>query len=137
MKVLVVDHKTFLAELVKLALEADGHVCFAATGVAGASEILRSVRIDAVVVDLVMDGHNPLTWVEETILGDPELRGRVFVLADRQLGHDDAARAQACGARVIRKPFTLHQMRETVRMMAPVEARPSDSRPRRPEVESS
>ena len=136
MKVLVVDHKTFLAELVKLALEADGHVCFAAAGVAEASGILRSVRIDVVVLDLVTDGHNPLLWIEETILWDPELHGRVFVLADRQLERDEAVRVQACGARVIRKPFTLHQMRETVRMMIPVGGKASDPRPRGPAIET-
>jgi len=136
MKVLVVDHKTFLAELVRLALEADGHVCFAATGVAEASEIMRSVRIDAVVLDLVVDDHNPLLWIEETILGDPELHGRVFVLADRPLEHDEAVRVQACGARVIRKPFTLHQTRETVRMMIQVEGKASEPRPRRPSIET-
>jgi len=136
MKVLVVDHKTFLAELVKLALEADGHMCYAATAVAEASEILRSVRIDIVVLDLLMDGQNPLRWVEETILGDPGLHGRIFVLADRHLEHDEAARVQACGARVIRKPFTLHQMRETIRMMIPVEGKPSDTRHRGPAVET-
>ncbi len=136
MKVLVVDHKTFLAELVKLALEADGHVCFAATGVVEASEILRSLRIDVVVLDLVIDGHNPLLWIEQTILADPELHGRVFVLADRQLEHDEAVRVQACGARVIRKPFTLHQMRETVRMMIPVERKGPDPRPRGPVIET-
>lgn len=136
MKVLVVDHKTFLAELVKLALEADGHTCYAATGVAEASEILRSVRMDVVVLDLVTEGHNLLLWVEETILEKPDLHGRVFVLADRQLEHEEAARVQACGARVIRRPFTLHQMRETVRMMIPVAGKASDHRPRGPEAET-
>jgi DNA-binding response OmpR family regulator len=136
MKVLVVDHKTFLAELVKLALEADGHVCFAATGVAEASEILRSARIDAVVIDLVIDGNSPLAWIEETILKNIELHGRIFVLADRQLENDEAARLQACGARVIRKPFTLHQMRETVRVMIPGEAKEPHPRPRGPQIET-
>ena len=136
MRVLVVDHKTFLAELVKLALEADGHVCFAATGVDEASQILRSVRIDIIVLDLVMDGSNPLVWVEETVLGDPELHGRVFILTDRQLEHDEAARSLACGARVIQKPFTLHQMRETVHMMIPVGGKASDPRPRGPVIET-
>jgi DNA-binding response OmpR family regulator len=136
MKVLVVDHKTFLAELVKLALEADGHMCFAATGVEEASQILGSVRMDVVVLDLVMDGRNPLTWIEETILGEPALHGRVFVLADRQLEHDEAARLQSCGARLIRKPFTLHQMRETVRTMIPVEAKAPAPHPRGPQIET-
>jgi DNA-binding response OmpR family regulator len=136
MKVLVVDHKTFLAELVKLALEADGHLCFAAAAIAEASEILRSARIDVVVLDLVIDGHSPLAWIEETILKNPELHGRVFVLADRQLENDEAARLQACGARIIRKPFTLHQMRETVRMMIPGEVKDPHPRSRGPQIET-
>jgi DNA-binding response OmpR family regulator len=136
MKVLVVDHRTFLAELVKLALEADGHMCFAATGVAEASEVLRSARIDVVVIDLVIDGHSPLRWIEETILKDSELHGRVFVLADRQLEDHEAARLQSCGARVIRKPFTLHQMRETVRMMIPGGVKAGYPRPRGSQIET-
>jgi DNA-binding response OmpR family regulator len=136
MKVLVVDHKTFLAELVKLALEADGHVCFAATGVDEATEILRSVRMDVVVLDFVMDGSNPLLFIEESILGDPGLQGRVFILTHRQLEHDEAARVRACGAHVIQKPFTLHQMREAVRKMIPVGGKASDPRPRGPFVET-
>ena len=39
MKVLIIDHEMFLAELVKLALEADGHACFTAAGVDEASAI--------------------------------------------------------------------------------------------------
>ena len=96
---------------------------------------LRSVRMDVVVLDLVMDGRNPLLFIEESILGDPELHGRVFILTDRQLEHDEAARVRACGARVIQKPFTLHQMREAVRKLIPVGGKASDPRPRGPVIE--
>ena len=54
MKILIVDGETFLAELVKLALEADGHACFAVSGLEAASELLRSVRIDLVSLDLAV-----------------------------------------------------------------------------------
>jgi DNA-binding response OmpR family regulator len=136
MTVLVVDHETFLAELVKLALEADGHACFTATSIDEASEILRSVHIDLVTLDLVMDGRDPLDWLEEILVGHPELAGRVFVLTGRLLEHAEAVRVQASGARVIQKPFTLHQLRETVRMMTPVVGRKSDPRPRGPVIET-
>ena len=136
MKVLVVDHKTFLAELVKLALEADGHVCHAATSVDEASEILRKVRIDVVVLDPETDDQGTFRWIEQATLGDPELNGRVFVLADRRLGHDEAARVTACGARVIRKPFTLQQMRETVSMIVPLGGKSPDRHDRGPAVET-
>jgi DNA-binding response OmpR family regulator len=134
MKVLVIDHEMFLAELVKLALEADGHACFTAASIDEASEILRSVRIDLVTLDLDANGGSPLAWLDDAVLAHPEFHGRVFILTDRLLEHDEALRVQACGARVIQKPFTLHQMRETVRMMMPVGGRASDPRPRRPVI---
>ena len=135
MKVLIVDDEPFLGELVKLALEADGHDCFAVAGLDEASEILRSVPIDLVSLDLVANGRHPLVWLEETTLAYPELRGRAFVLTDRALELDEAARLLASGARVIEKPFTLNQMREAVSTMGSVTARPFSSGPRGPELE--
>jgi len=136
MRVLVIDRKAFLAELVKLALEAEGHTCFTAAGVDEASEILRSVRIDLVTLDLEAHGGNRLAWLGDAVLAHPELHGRVFILIDRPLDHDETARVQACGARVIGKPFTLHQVRETVRTMTPAGGRATDPRPRGPVVET-
>ena len=136
MKVLVVDDETFLAELVKLALEADGHACFAVSGTGEAAEILHSVRIDLIMLDLVAEAGNPLVWLEGIILARPELRGRVLVLTDHTPGPGDAVRLQACGARVIGKPVTLHQMREMVRMIAPVGGKAMDARAGRPVLEA-
>ena len=134
MRVLVIDHQAFLAELVKLALEADGHACFTAASVEEASEILRFARIDLVTLDPDANGGNPLVWLDDAVLAHPEFHGRVFILTDRLLEHDEAVRVRACGARVIQKPFTLHQMRETIRMMMPVGGMASDPRPRRPVI---
>jgi DNA-binding response OmpR family regulator len=136
MKVLIVDREAFLAELVKLALEADGHAGFAVSGLDEASEVLRSVRIDLITLDLAADSKKPLRWLEETILAHGELHGRVFVLTDRTLKLDEAESLLACGARVIQKPFTLHQMRETVRTIGPPVVRPSDPPPRGPVIEA-
>ena len=136
MKVLVIDHETFLAELVKLALEADGHACFTAASVPAASELLRSIRFDLIVVDLATDDSNSLVWLEATILGNPELRGRAFVFAGGALEPNEAHRVRACGARVIQKPFTLHQLRDAVRTMAPVVGKKADPHPRGPAVEA-
>ena len=134
MKVLVIEREMFLAELVKLALEADGHACFTAASIDEASEVLRSVRIDLVTLDLDASGDNPLLWLDDAVLAHPEFHGRVFVLTDRLLEHDEALRVRACGARVIQKPFTLHQMLETVRMMAPAGRSATDQRPRGPVI---
>ena len=135
MKVLIVDDEPFLGELVKLALEADGHECFAVAGLDEASELLRSVPIDLVSLDLVAEGRNPLVWLEEKILAYPKLRGRAFILTDRALELDEAARLLASGARVIEKPFTLSQMREAVRTMSSMSARPPSPGPRGPALE--
>lgn len=136
MKVLVVDDETFLAELVKLALEADGHACYAVSGTEEAAEILRSVRIDLIMLDLVAQAGHPLVWLEGIILARSDLRGRVFVLTDQPPRVEDAARLLACGARVIGKPVTLHQIREMVRLIAPVAGRPADARTGRPAAEA-
>jgi DNA-binding response OmpR family regulator len=130
MKVLVVDQEIFLAELVKLALEADGHACFTAAGTAEASGILSSVRIDLLTIDLDEHEGDTLDWLEDVVLAYPGLHGHVYVLSGRLLDQAEVSRLQACGARVVRKPFTLHQLRETVRMMTPAEGRASDPRPR-------
>jgi DNA-binding response OmpR family regulator len=137
MKVLVIDHETFLAELVKLALEADGHACFTSASLDEASEIIRSLPIDLVTLDLVVAGRDPLAWLEDVLVAHPALHGRVFILTARLLEHTEAARVRATGARVIQKPFTLHQLRETVRLLTPVGGRRPDPRPRGPEIETS
>jgi DNA-binding response OmpR family regulator len=135
-RVLVVDDETFLAELVRLALEADGHECHTAGTIESATELLRSVPVDVLTLDLVLGGKDPLDWLEETILGYPALHGRVFILTGRLLDHDESLRVRGCGARVIQKPFTLHQLRETVRLMTPLGAAPHEPRPRGPEAET-
>ena len=136
MRVLVVDHETFLAELVKLALEADGNACSTAASVLAATEMLRSIRFDLIVVDLAADDPKSLVWLEETVLGHPELRGHAFVLTDRLLEHPETLRVQACGARTIQKPFTLHQLRDAVRTMTPVAGKKAGSHIRGPAIET-
>jgi DNA-binding response OmpR family regulator len=137
MNVLVVDQETFLAELVKLALEADGHACFTAASVLAASEMLRSIHFDLIVVDLATDDPNSLAWLEETILGHPELRERAFVFAGGALESTEARRVWAFGARVIQKPFTFHQLRDAVRTMAPVVGKKAGPHTRGPAIETS
>ena len=114
MQVLVVDDQSFLAELVKLALEADGHGCLTVQTLEQADEVFRTVRIDLLAMDLVEAGRPPLEWLEALTLGRPELHGRVFVLTGRPLAEEETLRASRCGARVLPKPFTLHGLREAV-----------------------
>ena len=136
MKVLVFDHETFLAELIKLALEADGNACYTAATVPAAGELLRSIRFDLVVVDLATDEHESLVWLEEAVLGHPELHGHAFAFAGGALEPDEARRVRACGAKLIQKPFTLHQLRDAVRTMAPVVGKRTDVHARGPAIET-
>ncbi len=136
MKVLVIDHETFLAELVKLALEADGHTCFTVTGLTEAREILHAVRIDLLTLDLAIDRGDPLGWLEEVLPAHPGLQGRVFCLTGSPLAEETAHRVAATGARVIQKPFTLHQLRETIRRITPAAKKPPEPRPRGPVIET-
>jgi len=136
MKVLVFDHETFLAELIKLALEADGNACFTAGNVPVATELLRSIRFDLIVVDLATDEQESLVWLEEAILLHPELHGHAFAFAGGALEPDEARRVWICGARLIQKPFTLHQLRDAVRTMAPVVGKRADVHARGPAIET-
>jgi two-component system OmpR family response regulator len=126
-RVLVVDDEAFLAELVRLALEADGHECYTALSIEAAAEIIASIAVDLLALDLVLGGRNPIAWLEQTVLAHPRLNGRIFILAGRLLTHEEVLRVRACGARVIQKPFTLHQLRETVSMMKPAKPKPPES----------
>jgi DNA-binding response OmpR family regulator len=134
-QVLVVDDEGFVAELVSLALEADGHACFTAGTLDEATEILRSVRVDLVTLDLTLDGRDSIGWLEEAVLANPDLHGRVFVLTGRPVEASESPRIHACGARVVYKPFTLQQLRETVRMLVPIDPRPVRPRTGPPVVE--
>ena len=124
MRVLVVDDETFLAELVKLALEADGHVCYAADSIQDASEVARSVRLDLVALDLVSGGEDPIGWIENTVLEFPQLHGRIVVLTARELVDGELLRLTGCGVRVMPKPFTLHGLRRLVTEIGSAEAAP-------------
>jgi two-component system, OmpR family, response regulator len=136
LKVLIVDNEGFVAELVGLALEADGHECLTAANLASAGEILRSVRVDLLAVDLLFDGRSVIDWLEEVILSHADLHGRIVILSGGLVGAAEAPRIRACGARVVKKPFTLVQLRETVRMLVPGGSRPDRPRPKSPEAES-
>jgi len=114
LRVLVVDDETFLAELVKLALEADGHACYAADAIEDAAEIVRSVQLDLVALDLVSGGPDPIGWIEDVVLRYPGLHGRIVVLTARELAEVERLRLAACGVRVMPKPFTLHGLRRLV-----------------------
>src|SRR6185436_19540278 len=99
--------------------EADGHLCHTAATLHQASEILLSEQIDGVTLDLDAHGGSVLDWLDRVVLAHPQLRGRAFILADRLLDRDESIRLLMSGARVVRKPFTLDQVRETVDMMTP------------------
>jgi DNA-binding response OmpR family regulator len=135
MRVLVLDDETFVAELVKLALEADGHLCYAAGCIEDAAEIVRRVRLDVLALDLVRGNIDPLAWTEELVLAFPELHGRILVLTGRPLDDGERLRLNGCGATVMPKPFTLHGLREEVAKLgsareprsAALRARPPES----------
>jgi two-component system, OmpR family, response regulator len=121
LRVLVLDDETFLAELVKLALEADGHVCYAADSIEDAAEVVRSVQLDLVALDLVSGGSEPIAWIEDVVLRYAGLHGRIVVLTAREIGGHDLLRLTACGVRVMAKPFTLHGLRRLVKEIGSVE----------------
>jgi DNA-binding response OmpR family regulator len=62
MNVLIIDSEAFLAELVCLALEADGHFGVVVASVDEASAMLLAVRVELLLLDLGSAGNDPLSW---------------------------------------------------------------------------
>jgi len=135
-RILIVDGKSFVAELVKLALEADGHECATAKSFDGATAIVDAMPIDLVTVNLAVDGRSSLDWLEEISLAHPALAGRLFILSERRLDEHEMLRVRAAGARVVHKPFTLEELRQTLTVIAPPEPHPKPPRPPAAEPEA-
>lgn len=136
MRVVVVEDEAFLAELIRLALEADGHECRTTHSLSMVSHFLRTSHVDVLTLDLVLDEQDPLDWLEETVLAYPALHGRIFILTGRLLEHAESVRVRGCGARIMQKPFTLQQLRETVRLMTPLGRTQTGGAGRPPVVET-
>jgi CheY-like chemotaxis protein len=113
-RVLVVDDEPSVAQLVRDALEADGHAVECVTDGASGLALALSGRFDAVVADVRMPGLDGLALVRAIRAERPDIASRV-VLATGDTMSDAAERAAAtAGVELLVKPFDLDRLRAVV-----------------------
>ena len=124
-KILVIDDNGPLREMLKDALRPDGHdVVDAADGGEGV-KLFEQQEFDLVITDIVMPRH----WGTETIVKLKQLRPRTKILAisgaGRGHGEELLKAAWSVGAdAMLTKPFTMKELRQTLRDLLKSASRP-------------
>lgn len=114
-RILLADDDVATRDLVRRALETDGHSVQVTEDGSAALEALKgaSLPFDLLITDVQMPSLDGISLVERAITHTPGLRIILMSGYPEQLG-----RAQGLGARhlkVLTKPFTLEQIRSEVR----------------------
>ena len=114
-RILLADDDAATRDLVQRALAMDGHEVIPTQDGAEALEKLqgRGGRIDLLISDVQMPGVDGIELVEKGLEASPRLR---IILMSGFVGEFDRAdHLKGKVARVIAKPFTLDEMRSTVK----------------------
>jgi DNA-binding NtrC family response regulator len=114
-RILLADDDAATRELVQRALAMDGHEVIVTQDGAEALERLegRGARIDLLISDVQMPGVDGIELAEKGLAAAPRLRVILMSGFAGELGRADRLRGRV--ARVIAKPFTLDEMRSTVK----------------------
>jgi two-component system NtrC family sensor kinase len=114
-RILVVEDEEPLALLICDALEADGHATERAADGVAALERLDAAGFDLVISDVKMPRMGGERLSEELRSRHPGLWRRLLLTTGDTVGADTDELAVRTGARVLRKPFDLDELRRTVR----------------------
>jgi CheY-like chemotaxis protein len=109
----VIDDEAAIRLLCRVNLELEGYAVLEAGTLGEARQRLAENRVDVVLLDLHIGTQNGRELVEELLDADPPIPVALVT------GSTDPASAAAAGAAaVLPKPFTLHELVETVRTLA-------------------
>lgn len=136
MVILAIDDEPFVAEMIQEILEQEGHACLTASSVDEAEWILRSVGIDLMLLDVGMPGRQPLSWLEDLALAEPERARRTVMITGYRLDEVELMRIQACGAGLLNKPFRIDDLLEAIRLHDPGPLGASRETPHSPREEN-
>ena len=103
----VESEEPLLARLIARAFESAGHDCLVFKDADHATRILRSIRIDSIVLNITKSGWSGLDWLESLVETWPDLPSRILLLARNQLTPDEADRVRALGAEVVFRSLSL------------------------------
>ena len=115
MNILIVEDETYVAEMLRRALEELGNECLLAHDATSAQKMLEEHEIEALTLDLGMPGPDGLDWLETVATRRPDLAAKTLVITGQTLAPEAVKRLARCGAGVLAKPFTLDHLEEAVR----------------------
>jgi DNA-binding response OmpR family regulator len=115
MKILIVEDETYVAEMLRRALEQLGNSCFLAHDAQSAQAMIDEHSVEGLTLDLGMPGPNGLDWLEAVASIRPDLAARTLVITGQALDAESVERLARCGAGLLAKPFTLDNLEEAVR----------------------
>jgi len=115
-RALIIDDEAQIAALVQQALETRGWSTVTVTDPTAVESLLDGAAYDVVICDLKMPGKSGFEVLNALRKKRPELTRR-FLLMTGDLGDTDKRRLLEAHVPVLRKPFTLAQLREAVQAL--------------------
>jgi len=115
MNILIIEDESYVADMLRRALEELGNECLWAHDATTAQEMIDEHPVEALTLDLGMPGASGLDWLESVATSRPELAARTLVITGQTLEPEAVQRLARCGAGVLAKPFTLDHLEEAVR----------------------
>jgi DNA-binding response OmpR family regulator len=103
-----------LAELIALAFESAGHDCLVFEDIEHATRVVRSIRVDSIVLTIRAAGGNGLDWLEGLGAIHPDLPSRTLLLTHTALTADESARIERLGAEVVSTPSSVTDVEQIV-----------------------
>ena len=110
MNILIVDDDTNLVRVTVVALQSLGHRAFIAASFAAANEVLKTKKIDAVLLDLNLNGENGFPFLSELVAKAIQAPVILFTAQSRDEVEEEAKRRGAFDCLV--KPFTMEDLRQ-------------------------
>ncbi|GEM_PF-2547227 len=123
MTILVIDDDSAVFETVAAVLDDDGYLCLTAGNTREADLVLETIPVHAMTLDLNIPNCDPLKWLEQVALMNPELVRRTVAVTSRVLTPEEEARVELTGAGLLLKPFAVGELRQAIRYRV---GRPND-----------
>ncbi len=112
-RILLADDDKGSLDLVRRALETDGHDVVTADDGSEALAALAPGGFDLLVADVQMPGLNGIDLAHKALAGAPSLK--LVLMSGYADVFDQARGLEANGARLVTKPFTIEQIRAAAR----------------------
>ncbi len=113
-RILLADDDAATLDLVRRALELDGHtVTTADDGTDAAAKIAGGGAFDVIVTDIQMPGMDGISLAKSVLAANPRLK--VVLISAHAEVLDQARNLDPVAVRLLAKPFTIEQVRGIVR----------------------